>query len=33
MDMKKVVDIIKFNVDMIKAEGYNDNFQIDKNLY
>lgn len=29
MDMKKVVDSIKFNVDMIKAEGYNDNFQIE----
>lgn len=29
MDMKKVVDIIKFNVDMIKAEGLEDPFQIE----
>lgn len=29
MDMKKVVDIIKFNVAMIKAEGIEDTFQIE----
>lgn len=29
MNMKKVVDIIKFNVDMIKAEGIEDLFQIE----